>query len=65
MVSGSLALLNFSFEMTFSWFAQGEAGSGPKRGRSPVEWGDFLSVRRYVCTSVDLFVRSSVSQPEA
>ena len=27
-------------------------GSGPDRGRSPVEWGDFLSVRPYVRMSV-------------
>ena len=31
-------------------------GSGPDRGRSPVEWGDFLSVR----TSVRTYVRPSV-----
>ena len=39
MVSGSLALLSF-------------LGSGPDRGRSPVEWGDFPYVRPYVRTSV-------------
>ena len=27
-------------------------GSGPDRGQSPVEWGDFPFVRTYVCTSV-------------
>ena len=31
-------------------------GSGPDRGRSPVEWGDFPFVRSFVCS----FVRSSV-----
>ena len=47
MVSGSLALLYFLFG-----FHGGRQGSGPNRGRSPVEWGDFPSVRTYVCTSV-------------
>ena len=32
-------------------------GSGPDRGRSPVEWGDFPSVCLYVCSSVRLSVR--------
>ena len=45
MVSISLALLYFYFEMTFSWFAWGEQGNSPDRGRSPVEWGDFPYVR--------------------
>ena len=40
MVSGSLALLYF-----FLGFHGGRQGSGPDRGRSPVEWGDFPSVR--------------------
>ena len=40
MVSGSLALLYFLLS-----FHGGRQGSGPDRGRSPVEWGDFLSVR--------------------
>ena len=31
-------------------------GSGPNRGRSPVEWGDFPSVRTFVRT----FIRTSV-----
>ena len=39
MVSGSLALLNF-----FLGFHGGRQGSGPNRGQSPVEWGDFPSV---------------------
>ena len=26
-------------------------GSGPDRGQSPVEWGDFPSVRRSICSS--------------
>ena len=40
MVSGSLALLYFLLG-----FHGGRQGSGPDRGRSPVEWGDFPSVR--------------------
>ena len=39
MVSGSLALLYFLLG-----FHGGRQGSGPNRGQSPVEWGDFLSV---------------------
>ena len=45
MVSGSLALLYFLLS-----FHGGRQGSGPDRGRSPVEWGEFP----FVC----LFVRS-------
>ena len=44
MVSVSLALLYFPLG-----FHGGRQGSGPDRGRSPVEWGDF-------CTSVCSFV---------
>ena len=40
MVSGSLALLYFLLG-----FHGGRQGSGPNRGQSPVEWGDFPSVR--------------------
>ena len=47
MVSGSLALLYFLLG-----FHGGRQGSGPDRGRSPVEWGDFPFVRTYVRTSV-------------
>ena len=36
MVSGSLALLYFLLS-----FHGGRQGSGPDRGQSPVEWGDF------------------------
>ena len=43
MVSGSLALLYFLLG-----FHGGRQGSGPDRGQSPVEWGDFPSV----CLSV-------------
>ena len=43
MVSGSLALLYFLLD-----FHGGRQGSGPDRGRSPVEWGDFPSVHTYV-----------------
>ena len=47
MVSGSLALLYFLLG-----FHGGRQGSGPDRGRSPVEWGDFPSVRPSVRPSV-------------
>ena len=47
MVSGSLALLYFLFG-----FHRGRQGSGPDRGRSPVEWGDFPSVRTFIRPSV-------------
>ena len=47
MVSGSLALLYFLLG-----FHGGRQGSGPDRGQSPVEWGDFLSVRSFVRPSV-------------
>ena len=50
MVSGSLALLYFLLG-----FHGGRQGSGPNRGQSPVEWGDFL----FVCPSV----RTSVCSP--
>ena len=43
MVSGSLAQLYFLLG-----FHGGRQGSGPDRGRSPVEWGDFPSVRPFV-----------------
>ena len=43
MVSGSLALLYFLLG-----FHGGRQGSGPNRGQSPVEWGDFPYVRPYV-----------------
>ena len=47
MVSGSLALLYFLLG-----FHGGRQGSGPDRGRSPVEWEDFLSVCPFVRPSV-------------
>ena len=47
MVSGSLALLYFLLG-----FHGGRQGSGPDRGQSPVEWGDFLYVRLFVRPSV-------------
>ena len=34
-------------------------GSGPNRGQSPVEWGDFPSVCLFVCPSIRPFVRPS------
>ena len=37
-------------------------GSGPDRGRSPVEWGDFPYVRSSVCTSPPL---GHPARPEA
>ena len=40
MVSGSLALLYFLLS-----FHGGRQGSGPNRGQSPVEWGDFPFIR--------------------
>ena len=47
MVSGTLAPL-YSF-----WVKVGlKRGSGPDRGRSPVEWGDFPFVRPSVRPSV-------------
>ena len=49
MVSGSLALLYFLLG-----FHGGRQGSGPDRGQSPVEWGDFPSVRTFVCPSPPL-----------
>ena len=42
MVSGSLALLYFL--LGFHGVRQ---GSGPNRGQSPVEWGDFPFVRSF------------------
>ena len=42
-VSGSLALLYFLLG-----FHGGRQGSSPDRGQSPVEWGDFPSVRPFV-----------------
>ena len=49
MVSGSHALLYFLLG-----FHGGRQGSGPDRGRSPVEWGDFLFVCSFVCLSPPL-----------
>ena len=51
MVSGSLALLYFLLS-----FHGGRQDSGPHRGRSPIECGDFL----FVCSFVRLFVRSFI-----
>ena len=47
MVSGSLALPYFLLG-----FHGGKQGSGPDRGQSPVEWGDFPFVRPSICPSV-------------
>ena len=43
MVSGSLALLFFLLG-----FHGGRQGSGPNKGQSPVEWGDFLFVHLFI-----------------
>ena len=43
MVSGSLALLYFLLGCH-----GGRQGSGPDRGQSPVEWGDFLFIHLFV-----------------
>ena len=56
MVSGSLALLYFL--LGFHGWRQ---GSGPDRGQSPVEWGDFPSVR----PSVHPSIRSPLEGPRA
>ena len=40
-------------------------GSGPNRGRSPVEWGDFPSVRPSIRTSVRPYVPPSRAQEPA
>ena len=40
MVSGTLALLRY-----LVIYMNGKQGSGPYRGRSPVEWGEIPSVR--------------------
>ena len=47
MVSGFLALLYFLLS-----FHGGRQGSGPNRGQSPVEWGDFPYVCAFVCLPV-------------
>ena len=51
MVSGTLALLYFLLSSH-----GGRQDSGPDRGQSPVEWGDFLFVHPSVRLSVHLFV---------
>ena len=62
MVSGSLALLYFLLG-----FHGGRQGSGPNRGQSPVEWGDFPyvrpSIRPSVCPSVCPSICPSVPPP--
>ena len=57
MVSGSLALLYFLLS-----FHGGRQGSGPDRGQSPVEWGDFPFVCSYVRPSPPL---GHPARPEA
>ena len=58
MVSGTLAPL-YSF-----WVKVGlKRGSGPDRGRSPVEWGDFPFVRPSVRPSVRPFPPSRAQEP--
>ena len=52
MVSGPLALLYILLG-----FHGGRQGSGPDKEQSPVEWGDFLTVRPSVRPSVHSFIR--------
>ena len=60
MVSGTLAPL-YSF-----WVKVGlKRGSGPDRGRSPVEWGDFPFVRPSLRPSVRPSVPASRAQEPA
>ena len=56
MVSGSLALL-----YVLLGFYGGRQGSGPDRGQSPVEWGDFLSV----CETQPARSEAQPARPEA
>ena len=58
MVSGSLTLLYFLLG-----FHGGRQGSGPDRGQSPVEWGDFPFVRPSVCPSVRPSPPSRAQEP--
>ena len=53
VVSGTLALIKYLVIYT-----NVKQGSGPDRGRSPVEWGDFPSVR----TSVRLLACDAVGK---
>ena len=56
MVSGTLAPL-YSF-----WVKVGlKRGSGPDRGQSPIEWGDFPSVR----PSIRTYIRPPLQGPRA
>ena len=56
MVSGSLALLYGFFLKFSSQLFQWKQGSGPGRGQSPVEWGDFPSIRLSVRLSILLSI---------
>ena len=56
MVSGTLALLKYSVIYT-----NVKQGSGPDRGQSPVEWGDFLSV----CEAQPARPEAQPARPEA
>ena len=58
MVSGTLALL-YSFWVKVEL----KRGSGPDKGRSPVEWGDFPSVRPSVRPYVRPYIRTYVFPP--
>ena len=44
----------FFSKWDFIGFHRGKWGSGPNRGQSPVEWGDFLSAHSSVCLTVPL-----------
>ena len=47
MVSGTLALLKY-----LVIYMNVKQGSGPDRGRSPVEWGEIPSIRPSICPSI-------------
>ena len=57
MVSGSLALLYFLLG-----FHRGWQGSGPNRGQSPVEWGDFPFIHHYLRPA---WLEAEPARPEA
>ena len=47
MVNGTLALL-----ICFIISVNVKQGSDPGRGQSPIEWGDFPSIRLFICSPV-------------
>ena len=58
MVSGSLAVLYFLLS-----FHGGRQGSGPNRGQSPVEWGDFPSIHLFISPLWNIQLGLRPSQP--